>query len=218
MPVNRRPDRHRSPADAVISRFDKALRTLAGTARANRPNPGEAHPEADLTAAEKQLAGRLMRINHCGEVCAQALYMAQGLTSNDENTRQAMAKAAEEEIDHLVWCESRLAELGNHKSYLNPVFFGLSFAQGAAAGLLGNRFNLGFVAATEEQVMKHLDAHLSQISEKDQRSRAILKQMKTDEGQHRSTALNRGGEDFPAPVKSFMTSLSRLMTRTTYWV
>ena len=210
--------RRRSPIDTAIGHFDTALRTLTGTSRAARPSPANFHEEADLTQQERELAGRLMRINHCGEVCAQALYMGQGLTSSSTSTRASMQQAAAEEVDHLEWCETRLTELDSHKSFLNPVFFTLSFAQGAVSGLLGDRFNLGFVAATEEQVMQHLDDHLSQLPEKDQRTRAILEQMKTDEGNHRTTALNQGGADFPGPVKKLMTGLSRFMTRTTYWV
>jgi len=159
-----------------------------------------------------------MRVNHCGEICAQALYVGQGLTSEDPCIQETMQQAAREETDHLLWCEARLAELNSHKSYLNPLFYTMSFVSGAVSGLLGNRFNLGFVAATEEQVVKHLEEHLQGLPSEDKRSQAILEQMKLDEDQHRTDALNRGGMDFPKPFKSIMTAVSKLMTRTTYWI
>ena len=204
--------------DLVIEQIDTALRTLHGVLPASRANPAEAHDEATLDPSEKALAGRLMRINHCGEICAQALYLGQGLTSDSEDTQRAMRRAAEEEADHLAWCEQRIRELDTHTSYLNPAFWALSYAGGAVSGLIGDRFNLGFVAATEEQVVRHLDQHLDRLPEKDLKSRAILSQMRTDEDEHRTTALRRGGIDFPKPVKRLMTTLSRVMTRTAYWV
>jgi ubiquinone biosynthesis monooxygenase Coq7 len=204
--------------DSLITSFDAAVRTIHGVVRAERENPGREISEGNLTESEKQLAGRLMRVNHCGEICAQALYLGQGLTSDDESTREAMAKAAREESDHLAWCEERLEELDTHKSYLNPLFFALSFTGGAVSGLLGNKVNLGLVAATEEQVIRHLDAHIDQLPAEDEKSGAILSQMRIDEDQHRTTALNRGGADFPGPVKELMTLVSKAMTKTTYWV
>ena len=208
----------RPTPDLLITQFDAALRTLTGSLPAARENPAAETPEADLTPQQKRLAGRLMRINHCGEVCAQALYLGQGLTSNNPQTQRAMAAAADEEADHLAWCESRLRELDSHTSVLNPLFWGLSYLGGAVSGLVSDQFNLGFVAATEEQVLKHLDQHLDQLPEEDQRSRRILEQMKVDEDRHRTTALKSGGTDFSPPVKRLMTTLSRVMTRTTYWV
>jgi len=159
-----------------------------------------------------------MRVNHCGEVCAQALYLGQGLTSKDPFIKETMQQAAREETDHLLWCQARLTELNSHKSYLNPIFYTMSFVSGAFSGLLGNRFNLGFVAATEEQVVKHLEKHLQMLPYEDKRSKAILEQMQLDEEQHRTNALSGGGMDFPKPFKSIMTVISKLMTRTTYWV
>lgn len=203
--------------DRLIAGFDTALRTLTRVDQSSRPNPAEGVEETANSEQERRLAGRLMRINHCGEVCAQALYLGQGLTSHDAKTQAAMQQAGEEEQDHLTWCRERLKELDTPTSRLDPIFFGLSFTGGVISGLLGDRVNLGFVAATEEQVVKHLDAHLEQLTE-DARSRAILEQMKQDEDHHRSTALKRGGTDFPGPAKSAMTLLSRVMTRTTYWV
>ncbi len=210
--------RRTSAGDALIQQVDNALRTLGGAHRAARPNPAKSEPDAELTGADKQLAGRLMRVNHTGEVCAQALYMGQGLTSNDVKTRASMEQAAIEETDHLAWCADRLDELDTHPSYLNPVFFSLSFAAGAASGLMGNRFNLGFVAATEEGVVEHLTEHMERLPESDHRSRKILGQMRDDEDKHRTTALKKGGADFPTPAKRLMTIMSRVMTRSTYWV
>lgn len=206
-----------SPSDLLISTIDSAIRTLHGIHRSTRESPAASVSKPELTESEKQLSGRLMRVNHCGEICAQALYLGQGLTSDDHETKLAMQTAADEETDHLAWCETRLAELDTRKSYLNPLFYGLSFASGALSGLLGNRFNLGFVAATEEQVVKHLDAHLEKLPENDLASKRILTQMRQDEDRHRSLALSRGGMDFPSPIKGLMTGFSRLMTRTTYW-
>ncbi len=208
-----------SPVDSAISRFDAALRTLAGGTRATRPNPAKAVKEKSaLTEEERRTAGRLMRVNHCGEICAQALYLGQGLTSSNPATQQAMQQAAQEESDHLAWCEDRLEALDTHKSYLNPFFFAASFAGGAVTGLISDQVNLGFVAATEERVIDHLEAHLEQLPQHDNESRAILEQMKQDEDTHRTTALNRGGADFPAPVKNIMTLASKVMTKSTYWI
>lgn len=207
--------------DQFIKGFDKTLRTLAGVDQSSRPSPADKLSDTDgsqLSETEKQTAGRLMRINHCGEICAQALYLGQGLTSNDPATRDAMEHAAAEEQDHLTWCRKRLKELDTPTSRLDPLFFGLSFAGGAVSGLLGNRINLGFVAATEEQVVGHLESHLEKLPANDAKSRVILEQMKADEDSHRSTALKRGGADFPQPTKKLMTLMSRVMTRSTYWV
>lgn len=204
--------------DTAIGHVDTALRTLSGATRSGRPNPATLINETDLSEHERIEAGRLMRINHCGEVCAQALYLGQSLTSRNDTTREAMEQAAREETDHLAWCKERLEELGSHTSHLNPLFFGLSFASGALTGLISDRVNLGFVAATEEQVVKHLDSHLEKLPEEDNKSRAILEQMRKDESEHQTSALNQGGIDFPRPVKDLMTLVSRIMTRTTYWV
>ena len=204
--------------DALISHFDTALRTLGGVHSHKRDNPAKDIPENKLRADERTASGRLMRINHCGEICAQALYLGQGLTGDTEETRAAMRQAAAEEVDHLAWCEERLVELDTRPSLLNPAFYVLSFAGGALAGFLGRRFNLGFVAATEEQVVRHLQTHIDRLPEADTRSRVLLAQMKEDEEHHRTTALKRGGMNFPAPVKACMTALSRVMTRTTYWI
>jgi ubiquinone biosynthesis monooxygenase Coq7 len=159
-----------------------------------------------------------MRINHTGEVCAQALYQGQALTAKLPETRKRLERSALEENDHLAWCESRLRDLGDRKSLLNPIFYAGSFAMGAAAGLAGDRWSLGFVVETERQVEDHLDEHLAQIPERDERTRAVLEQMKADEIHHAQVAKAAGGADLPAPVRLAMQLTSRVMTRTVYWL
>lgn len=203
---------------SLIQHFDSALRVLNGVGQPARLNPATPVEEQTLSETEQKVSARLMRVNHAGEICAQALYLGQGFTSKDPHVKETMLQAAKEETDHLLWCEARLTELDARKSYLNPLFYTLSFVSGAVSGLLGNRFNLGFVAATEEQVVKHLEEHLKELPVEDERSKAILEQMKLDEDEHRTNALSRGGMDFPTPVKTIMTVVSKLMTRTTYWV
>ncbi|MFT7222474.1 MAG: ubiquinone biosynthesis monooxygenase Coq7 [Candidatus Azotimanducaceae bacterium] len=204
--------------DNFISEVDQALRTLIGITPSRRQNPSEQMPAGDLSERERKLSGKLMRVNHCGEICAQALYRGQALTSKSATTRQVMEQAAEEEADHLAWCESRLKELETRKSHLNPAFYAFSFASGMVSGMLGDRINLGFVAATEEQVVNHLEEHIERLPEKDDRSKSILIKMKADEDHHRTSALDHGGADFPRPAKKIMTLLSKAMTRSTYWI
>jgi ubiquinone biosynthesis monooxygenase Coq7 len=205
--------------DQLVSKLDSILRAVTRTGlRKNRESPAFQLPKDELSNDKKLTAGRIMRVNHCGEVCAQALYLGQSLTSRDKRVSHAMNTAASEEADHLAWCDSRLTELGTRPSYLNPLFFGMSMTAGMASGLMGNRFNLGFVAATEEQVVKHLDEHIDKLPQDDHRSRAVLVQMREDEDTHRTSALNRGGMKFPQPMKNLMTHLSKLMTRSTFWV
>lgn len=209
--------RHYSPADKFLMHLDTGLRTVLGRPQTTeRPNPAEDIEDAELTESEKDLAGRLMRINHAGEVAAQGLYEGQSLTARLPEVRDKMERAAMEENDHLAWCESRLYELGSHKSVLNPLWYGGSLAIGALAGLAGDKWSLGFVTETENQVVRHLDSHLAQISEKDNKSRAILEQMKEDEGHHATAALHAGGAELPSPIKKFMGLTSRIMTRTAY--
>ena len=157
-----------------------------------------------------------MRINHSGEVCAQALYQGQALTAKLPDVREEMQLAAQEEIDHLVWCEQRIRQLNSHTSFLNPLFYAASFSIGAAAGIAGDKWSLGFVAATEEQVCKHLQDHLTQLPAQDEKSRAILEQMLEDEEKHGNNALAAGGQEFSAPIKKMMSGISKLMTKTTY--
>jgi len=206
-----------SPADKFLMHLDTGLRTVFGRPRVTeRPNPGENIDEAELTQAEKDLAGRLMRINHAGEVAAQGLYEGQALTARLPQVRDKMERAAMEENDHLAWCESRINELGSHKSLLNPLWYGGSLAIGAIAGLAGDKWSLGFVTETERQVVRHLDSHLAQLSDKDQKSRAILEQMKEDEGQHATTALHAGGAELPGPIKKLMALTSKVMTKAAF--
>ena len=209
--------RHYSPADKFLMHLDTGLRTVLGRPQTTeRPNPAEDIEDAELTESEKDLAGRLMRINHAGEVAAQGLYEGQSLTARLPEVRDKMERAAMEENDHLAWCESRLNELGTHKSVLNPFWYGGSLVIGALAGLAGDKWSLGFVTETENQVVRHLDSHLAQISEKDHKSRAILEQMKEDEGHHATAALHAGGAELPGPIKKFMGLTSKVMTRTAY--
>ncbi len=208
-----------SVIDRLITESDKVLRTLAtGNKAASNPSPANHAPEGDLDAAERQHAAGLMRINHTGEVCAQALYQGQSLTAKLPQVREEMEQAAKEEIDHLNWCDERLKQLGSRSSLLNPLFYGLSFSMGALAGAIGDRVSLGFVAATEEQVCQHLKKHLDELPNNDTKSRSIVEKMLEDEARHQQTALEAGGREFPAPVKLGMTLLSKVMTKTTYHV
>ncbi|MFD1437351.1 2-polyprenyl-3-methyl-6-methoxy-1,4-benzoquinone monooxygenase [Acinetobacter terrae] len=204
--------------DKFIHSFDQALRSLVpGTTAAHRENPGRA-VETKLGVSEARHVAGLMRVNHSGEVCAQALYHGQALTAKLPNVRREMEQAAIEEQDHLAWCEDRLKELDSHTSLLNPVWYGLSFGMGAIAGIAGDKYSLGFVAETERQVSLHLQDHIKQLPEQDERSRKILVQMNEDELHHRDTALNAGGVDLPAPVRITMTAISKLMTKTSYYI
>jgi len=196
---------------------DAALRTLLPfSGQPSRPSPALLKTETELSESETRHVAGLMRINHTGEVCAQALYQGQALPARLPQVRQAMEQAADEEIDHLAWCEQRIRQLGSHTSVLNPIFYGLSFGIGASAGLISDRISLGFVAATEDQVCKHLDDHLGQLPAGDEKSRAILEQMRDDEAQHSTAAIEAGGLRFPAPVKFGMSLVSKVMTKATY--
>lgn len=203
--------------DYFISHVDNSLKTLVPKAASpHRASPAEQTVECELNESERQHAAGLMRINHTGEVCAQALYQGQSLTARLPDVRDAMEEAAEEEIDHLVWCEQRIHQLGSHTSILNPMFYGLSYGIGAIAGALGDKWSLGFVAATEHQVCAHLTSHLTELPEQDAKSKAILELMLEDEEKHATVALEAGGVRFPAPVQKAMTQLSKIMTKTTY--
>jgi ubiquinone biosynthesis monooxygenase Coq7 len=211
--------RHYTPFDHLIMNLDQAVRTLAGKPLVSgRPDPADEAEEAPLSDAEKGESARLMRVNHAGEVAAQALYQGQALTARLESVRGRMEQAAQEENDHLEWCERRVKALGGHLSYLNPLWYLGSFAVGAVAGTLGDKWSLGFVAETEKQVIAHLDEHLHNISESDSKSRAVLEQMKIDEAHHGALAKAAGGAELPAPVKQLMRLTSRVMTRTAYWL
>lgn len=204
--------------DKLIHSFDQALRSLVpGATAAHRKNPANIE-ETQLAVSEARHVAGLMRVNHSGEVCAQALYHGQALTAKLPNVRREMEQAAIEEQDHLAWCEDRLKELDSHTSLLNPVWYGLSFGMGALAGIAGDKYSLGFVAETERQVSLHLEDHIRQLPEQDERSRKILVQMNEDELHHRDTALNAGGVDLPVPVRIAMTGISKLMTKTSYYI
>jgi ubiquinone biosynthesis monooxygenase Coq7 len=206
-----------NPIDRVIGHLDDALRTLMpGTQQAQRAEPGADWPEADLTPAQRQQVIGLLRVNHCGEVCAQGLYAGQAATAKLADTRVQMQQAAQEEQDHVVWCEARLAQLDGKTSRLNPIFYGLSFSLGALAGIAGDRWSLGFVAATEDQVSDHLHEHLERLPAEELRSRAVVEQMLEDEQAHADHARAGGAAELPLPVKGLMKLVSKVMTTTTY--
>jgi ubiquinone biosynthesis monooxygenase Coq7 len=204
--------------DPFILQIDQALRTVFTHAPTARPLPGEALPEADLTPQERQHVAALMRINHVGEVCAQALYAGQAFTARESTVRAALEHAAWEETEHLNWTERRIEELGGRKSLLNPLWYAGAWTIGAIAGRLGDPVSLGFVAETERQVEAHLDGHMSQLPATDLRSQAIIDQMKTDEIAHAQTALSLGATELPPVAKGAMKMAAKVMTKTAYWV
>jgi ubiquinone biosynthesis monooxygenase Coq7 len=213
-----------SPVDQLIMNADTALRTLFGQpVLTHRPYPADEQPatenaDASFSAEEQKHIAGLMRVNHSGEVSAQALYQGQSLTSKNRDIKEKLQQAALEENDHLEWTKNRLHELGSHTSLLNPLWYGGSFAIGAFAGAIGDRWNLGFPAETEHQVVAHLEEHLNKLPGGDFRSRAILEQMKTDELKHATTAIENGAAELPPPVKTLMTAMSKVMTGTAYYL
>lgn len=212
-------ERHYSLFDKLIIEFDKAITTVAGQPHTTaRLVPGDELQEGDLTEVERKQAAGLMRVNHAGEVSAQALYQGQALTAKLPDVREAMETAAQEENDHLVWCQQRLEALSSHTSVLNPLWYAGSFALGAMAGKVGDKWSLGFVAETEKQVVEHINGHLKIISENDLKSRAVLEQMKIDEAHHGTKALEAGGAELPTPVTKLMGVVSKVMTRSSYWI
>jgi len=204
--------------DRLIMGFDKGLRTLFAPAPTARAVPGTNQPDAMLDEQERKLAAALMRVNHTGEVCAQALYHGQAVTARNSAARDALDHAAQEETEHLAWTERRIAELGGRKSLLGPAWYAGSFALGAAAGLAGDRWSLGFLAETERQVVRHLEGHLQRLPAADRKSRAILEQMKEDEARHATSAFKHGAAELPWPVRTAMRFSSKVMTRTAYWI
>jgi 3-demethoxyubiquinol 3-hydroxylase len=204
--------------DALIGVADRALRSVFAPAKASRPLPAPEARAADLSDVERRESGALMRVNHTGEVAAQALYHGQAFMARSERTRDLLLHAAREETDHLAWCETRLSELQSRPSLLNPLWYAGSFAIGAVAAALGDRVSLGFVTETERQVEGHLDEHLARLPPSDARSRAILEAMRTDEIQHGAAARTAGGADLPAPARLLMKHTARVMTRTAYWI
>jgi len=212
------PPRGLPKLDDLIVAFDKGLRTVFGPSRSTRAVPGEDLPQPEMSAAKRTHAAALMRVNHTGEVCAQALYQGQALTARNPGAKAALDHAAREETEHLAWTERRIEELGGRKSLLNPLFYAGSFAIGAVAGLLGDRWNLGFLAETERQVVAHLDGHLGRLPVEDQKSRAVVEEMRIDEARHSTSALQHGGAELPAPAKAAMRVASKVMTETSYWI
>ena len=208
---------HHSFLDRALIGFDQALRTVTpGASQGRRQSPAATTAENEMSDAARKHAAGLMRINHTGEVCAQALYQGQAATAKLPDVRESMEEAAAEEVDHLSWCEQRLAQLDSRTSLFNPLWYGLSYGIGAAAGLAGDRWSLGFVAETEQQVCEHLREHLAQLPTDDTRSRAILEQMIIDEEQHGKAALDAGGMPLPAPAKWAMAAVSQVMKKTAY--
>jgi ubiquinone biosynthesis monooxygenase Coq7 len=204
--------------DKLIIEFDKALRTVFANAPTTRTMPGTGLAEADMSAEERRHAAALMRVNHVGEICAQALYQGQALTSNDPDVRRAMEYAAWQETEHLNWTERRISELGGRKSGLNPLWYSGSLTLGILAGKFGDRWNLGFLAETERQVEVHLNEHLGLLPAQDQRSREVLLQMRQDEMAHADSAIEAGAAELPLPVKQIMKFSAKLMTNTAYYI
>ena len=204
-----------SPLDGFIIEFDRALRSIVGATPMRRPVPQSASTD-NLTSEEKQHAAGLMRINHVGEVCAQALYQSQKLHAKSADLKDKLEHAAIEEEDHLAWCEQRLSELDSRPSLLNPLWYAGSFFLGSIAGLAGDKVSLGFVSETEKQVEEHLDGHLKELPANDHRSRAIVDQMRADEITHGQMARDEGGIDLPKPVKNAMKLMAKIMTTAAY--
>ncbi len=211
--------RHYTAFDRLLIGADTALRTLAGRPReSGRPYPAENLDDIDLDDDQRKHVAGLIRVDHAGEVSAQALYQGQALTARDETVRAKLEQSAIEENDHLLWTENRLHELGDRTSFLNPLWYAGSFAIGAFAGALGDKWSLGFLAETEHQVVRHLDDHLRQLPRDDRRSHAILEQMKADEAHHATAAIDHGAAELPLPVKKLMAAMSRVMTRSAYYL
>ena len=212
-------NRRHTTADQFLIHLDGALRTVFGRPVATgRPDPAAACAPAALGPEERLRSGRLMRVNHAGEVAAQGLYQGQALTARRRQVRERMAESAREENDHLLWCERRVHEAGTHLSYLGPFWYTGAFTLGALAGAAGDAWSLGFVAETERQVVQHLDRHLARLPAHDAKGRAVLTQMREDEGRHASQAMRLGGRELPGPVRGLMRLASKVMTGTAYWV
>jgi ubiquinone biosynthesis monooxygenase Coq7 len=205
--------------DNIILHFDSGLRTLWGEpVGTTRPDPAQLWEEVELTTVEQQLSARLMRVNHAGEVAAQALYQGQALTARRVDIRDQLQQSALEENDHLRWCQNRIRELRGHVSWFNPIWYPGSLLIGATAGLVGDKWSLGFLAETERQVVKHLENHLQRLPEQDHKSRAILKQMQIDEAHHAAVATKAGAVSLPKPVRWLMAQTAKIMTKTSFWI
>ncbi len=207
-----------SPLDRFITGLDQALRTVCAPTHSERASPAAGVSETDISAQQKAAAARLMRVNHAGEVAAQALYRGHALSAASPTVRAQMERAAREESDHLAWCEQRVHALGSHTSIFNPLWYAGSFALGVVTGLAGDKWSLGFVAETEHQVVQHLQGHLARLPEADTQSRAILEQIRVDEAEHATQAVAAGAAELPPPVKALMRLTAQVMTRTAYWV
>lgn len=211
--------RHYSFLDQLCIQAEQGLKLVHGVVSAhNRPNPGDNHPQNDLSEAERKHIAGLMRVNHSGEVCAQALYFGQALLASRADLQAHLNQAALEEGDHLLWCQQRLSELGSHTSYLNPAWYTFSVLIGMLAATLGDEISLGFIVATEEQVEQHLQGHLDQLPEHEHKSRAIIEQMQRDEIEHGHNALNKGARELPKVVQNGMRLTAKVMTTLAYWV
>ena len=205
--------------DLLINEVDKGLKySTQNYQTESRPYPADKIEQDSLNEFEKNHSAGLMRVNHSGEVCAQALYRGQALTAKLGNTRTKMEQAASEELDHLSWCNKRLEELNNQPSVLNPIWYGMSFSMGAVAGLIGDNWSLGFVHETEEQVVKHLEGHLDALSLNDKKTAAVLEQMQIDESKHSEEALESGAENLPEGLKKVMSVIAKVMTKTSYYI
>jgi ubiquinone biosynthesis monooxygenase Coq7 len=211
--------RQLTPLDRLLASANNALRTIAAPAgQPARANPAENILEADLDDRQKRHAAGLMRINHAGEIAAQALYQGHATVARDSNIEGQMQQAADEEFDHLAWCAQRINELGEDVSKLSPLWYAGAYAIGAASGIIGDKWSLGFIAETEKQVCAHLDSHLDSLPPEDARSRAIVEQMRDEEEEHGANALEAGAAELPAPVKRLMQMTAKVMTKTAYWV
>jgi ubiquinone biosynthesis monooxygenase Coq7 len=211
--------RQLSPLDKLLAGANNALRTVATPAgRPARTNPSANIIDVDLDAGQKAHAAGLMRVNHAGEVAAQALYQGHATVARDKDTEEQMKRAADEEFDHLAWCEQRLDELGYAPSRLSPFWYAGAYVIGAASGVLGDKWSLGFIAETEKQVCSHLDSHLDSLPEEDAKSRAIVEQMRDEEEEHGENAVDAGAAELPRPVVRLMRATAKVMTKTAYWV
>ena len=204
--------------DRVLEVLENGMRTVFAPSVASRESPGAAAGECEMSDAARKHAAALMRVNHCGEVCAQALYQGQALFARDSQVRESLQEAADEEIDHLAWTAERIEQLGGRQSFLNPLWFGGALAIGAAASLVSDKISLGFVAETERQVSEHLQSHLDRLPPDDAKSRRIVEQMDIDEQQHATNAVEMGGAELPPPIKFAMRIAGKVMTRGSYWL
>lgn len=202
--------------DALIAEFDRGLRTLWGTPHTGRPSPSQGVAEGELQPGERRHAAALMRVNHSGEVCAQALYQGQALATRNQDLRSALSQAADEEADHLEWSRGRISELGGRTSLLNPLWYAGSLAMGLVAGRLDDAWNLGFLAETENQVEAHLQGHLDRLGQQDTKTRAVIEAMRQDEAGHAQNARDLGARELPQPVKRAMRCAARIMTTAAY--